>query len=98
MSRYLNFDSLTETSEESSSCTSGSDSESFIKRIFRKKKLPKPTLRRSKRQGMCMMSWDESESSSDEGKNCIQQCQYKTQSNLIEMEDDPILENFIRNY
>ena len=69
-----------------------SDTDSFEKRIFRKKKLPKPTLKRSRRQGMCMLTEDDSQSEQEIPKKT------KCNSNLVPMGDDPVLDEFIRNY
>ena len=88
------FSSEISSGTESSGTTEGSDSEAFMKRIFRKKKLPKPSLRRSSRQGMCLLTSDESQSEPEESKKIS----VKETQNLVEMEDDPILEDFIKNY
>ena len=58
-SGYFEGLSLTESSTADESNTDYSDYESFKKRVFKKKKPHKPTLKRSKRQGMCLLSNDE---------------------------------------
>ena len=65
--------------------------EEFLRKIFKKEKLPKPTLIRPKKQGMCMWSQDEntSESESDTKQN---------DKNIIEIADDPELENAMVNH
>ena len=92
-----NSESETSTSSSSSSSVESiyfSDTDSFEKKIFKKKKLPKPTLRRSSRQGMCMLTDDDSQSEEEirkENCNC-------SESNLVPMGDDPVLDEFIKNY
>ena len=88
----------------SSSSSSESDTSLFDKLnsgIKRRKKFPKPTLKRNKREGMCMCSGDEKSSQelniirieSDMDFEDIPKEILKTkQKNLIEFENDEILE------
>ena len=72
MSKYLSEHSSSERSTTSGGDSSeGNDSETFLKKIFKKRKLPKPTLKRSSRQGMCLLSTDDKESEPEEEKKQI---------------------------
>ena len=69
MSKYLSKHSSSEGSSTSGGDSSeGNDSDNFMKRIFKKKKLPKPTLKRSSRQGMCLLSTGDKKSEPEEEK------------------------------
>lgn len=91
-----------------SSSSSESDTpllEKMLSGIPKKKKFPPPTLKRSKRQGMCMCSGDEKssqecnvikiESDSDFADIPEEILKQKDQKNLIDFEDDSAFENLL---
>ena len=85
--------SSSQISQFSSSGSKKEDSEEeFLQKIFKKQKLPKPTLKRPKRQGMCLWSQDENSTSESD-------CETKNiDHNIIKIDDDPELENAMINH
>ena len=70
---------------------SSDDSESNSEYLSKEK----PTLKRSKRQGMCLLSDDPSQSSVSEDEHYSG---VEDPNNLVSLEDDKVLEMFIMNY
>lgn len=98
---YADVASLSSTDE------SEFDFETFNSGKVREKKFPKPTLKRSKREGMCLCSGDDthSEMSEAEQSQSLKKCKFikkpeqnYCQKNLITLTDDKLLEDFIKNY
>lgn len=75
----------------------------------RTKKQTKPTLKRSKREGMCMLSGDESKSESSQTEQFQEKLRVESpknskikkkeeSKNLISIKDDKIIDTFIKNF
>lgn len=85
----------------SSSEDSDFDFATFCSKTFKKqkRKLQKPTLKRSKREGMCLCEGDDLESS--ESDECVENnktkvnTEEKQSKNIIFIEDDNILEEYM---
>lgn len=84
-----------------SSSSEDSDLATFCSKTFKKqkRKLQKPTLKRSKREGMCLCEGDDLESSESDG--CVENnktkvnTEEKQSKNIIFIEDDKILEEYM---
>lgn len=101
--------SSTETNTSSSddfSINSGNESERILKKISKKRRFYyKQTLKRSKRQGMCLLSCDDSHSSDSSvvdsessGNETVDKTLVSPSENIIELTDDDVLEKYMMNY